>query len=541
MFKMVIADDEHLVREGLRTVVAWEDYGIEIVGEASDGEETLELCKELTPDILFTDIRMPLIDGLEVAMKLKEINSDIKIIIISGVQDFNYVKTALDINADGYILKPIKIDELHTVITKVVNSIIMERNIEQEMELLKNQIKESVPAIRENFLRSLISGIYRYEEEICEKSKYLKIPFEDYENCISAIVQIDNYREVIRDKSEENKQLLIFSVVNVVKRVLQGYNAGICFIMNENEVVIIFNKNAQIRKKYISICEEIMSCVAKLTCVTISIGVGNYVNTLSQIHTSYKEALEVLKYKFYTRDNSLLCAEDFDLGFKDINHSNLYELEKQLIDYMKLGDRESVSETIDEIFQPICINKKLHSSYVQSICIELIFTASRVVYETNENIEKIVDSHANILNEIYAKENVYQLKDYILTVFLKISDYFANKYNQKNTTNIARIKEIVNNRYMENISISDIAEEVYLSPNYMSLIFKNETRETIVEYITRVRIEAAKDLLKSTNLKMFEVAQMVGYENPQYFSTVFKKYTGIYPMKYRKFSCGNLE
>ena len=156
------------------------------------------------------------------------------------------------------------------------------------------------------------------------------------------------------------------------------------------------------------------------------------------------------------------------MGFKDINHSNLYELEKQLIDYMKLGDRESVSETIDEIFQPICINKKLHSSYVQSICIELIFTASRVVYETNENIEKIVDSHANILNEIYAKENVYQLKDYILTVFLKISDYFANKYNQKNTTNIARIKEIVNNRYMENISISDIAEEVYLSPNYMT-------------------------------------------------------------------------
>ena len=211
---------------------------------------------------------MPLIDGLEVAMKLKEINSDIKIIIISGVQDFNYVKTALDINADGYILKPIKIDELHTVITKVVNSIIMERNIEQEMELLKIKLKRVFRQYEKIFLETLFR-IYRYEEEICEKSKYLKIPFEDYENCISAIVQIDNYREVIRDKSEENKQLLIFSVVNVVKRVLQGYNAGICFIMNENEVVIIFNKNAQIRKKYISICEEIMSCVAKLTCVTI--------------------------------------------------------------------------------------------------------------------------------------------------------------------------------------------------------------------------------------------------------------------------------
>src|SRR5689334_6770760 len=123
MLRMIIADDEFIVRDGLKNIIPWEQFGIEVVGEAVDGQEALDLCLELKPDILFTDIRMPIMDGLEVAMELHEKGSKIKIIIVSGVQDFNYAKMALNINAEGYILKPVKIPELKETIQKVVNSI----------------------------------------------------------------------------------------------------------------------------------------------------------------------------------------------------------------------------------------------------------------------------------------------------------------------------------------------------------------------------------------------------------------------------------
>jgi two-component system response regulator YesN len=126
MLKMIIADDEQIVRNGLKKIFPWEEFGIEIIAESANGQETLELCNQLCPDILFTDIRMPLMDGLEVALKLREQGSNIKIIILSGVQDFNFAKTAMDINAEGYILKPIKINELKEVIKKVIRNISME-------------------------------------------------------------------------------------------------------------------------------------------------------------------------------------------------------------------------------------------------------------------------------------------------------------------------------------------------------------------------------------------------------------------------------
>jgi two-component system response regulator YesN len=130
---MIIADDEDIVREGLRNIIDWESFEIEVIAEAADGQEAYELCEKLHPDILLTDIRMPLMDGLEVAINLKEQKSDIRIIIISGVQDFNYAKTALDINAEGYILKPIKINELKEVFRRVTNTIKKERNRDQEI------------------------------------------------------------------------------------------------------------------------------------------------------------------------------------------------------------------------------------------------------------------------------------------------------------------------------------------------------------------------------------------------------------------------
>lgn len=533
MMKMVIADDEYIVREGLKNIKLWEEYGIEIVGDACDGKEAFELCVKLQPDILFTDIRMPIMDGLEVAMKLKEDQSNIKVIMLSGIQDFNYVKTAMDINAEGYILKPVKINELRSVITKVVNSIKMERNREHEITSLKQELNDSIPVIRENFLRNLISGFYQNENEIKEKIKYLDIPLKSDESAVVAVFQIDEYENITMDNSEEDRQLLNLSVNNIIKRIIQEYGLGVSFAAKENEFVVIYNQNSQLRKKYIEVSEEIMVCVNKFSDKTISVGIGRATNKLSGVSISYREALDALEYKFYTGRGSLISIYDIYQDEKDIDFSDLYKLEQRLMNYMKLGDTENVLQIIDTIFIPLLYSDAAPCyPYIKSICIELICTAQRVVYETGEDMKDIVADHSVILSDIFMKKDMLELKNYVKSVFIQLVNFFEGRYKNRNAGVVRKIKNIINERYMENISVAMLSEEVYLTPNYISLIFKRETGETIVEYLTRVRMEAAKKLLETSELKVFEIAEMVGYENSNYFSTVFKKYTGIYPGKY---------
>lgn len=544
MLRMIIADDEYIVRDGLKNIVEWETFGIEVIAEAEDGQEAYELCEQLHPDILFTDIRMPLLDGLEVALKLKEQGSDIKVIIISGVQDFNYAKTALDVNAEGYILKPIKIDELKKVVKRVADGINKELNREQEMLHMKEQLHENFPVIREKFLRNLILGIFRNEQDVRSKLDFLDIPFQTGQSVLVSTLQIDNYTQVPGYETEEDRQLLSFSVSNIIEEIMSNNNCGISFCLNENEFILIFNNSYPFgSNKHMEIFEEISSCLNRFLKITVSIGIGSVVKSYLQIVNSYKDASVALDYKFYTGKNSIISINDIN-NIRELNSNqksfesyNLFESENQLMSFMKLGDSREVETVIEDIFNLFASDKNLSVVYIQSICVEMVCIASRALCELEENIGKIVSGQAVILETIYNTENVFDLKNYMLSIFIKISAYFSNKHNQKNSKVIFRIKEIIEKRYMEDLSISKLSEEIFLTPNYISQIFKQGTGETVAEYITKVRMEQAKELLKSTDFKVLEIAEIVGFENPHYFSTVFRKYTGIHPQKFR--SCSN--
>lgn len=533
MLRMIIADDEFIVRDGLKNIVPWEDFGIEVIADAVDGQEALELCNQLQPDILFTDIRMPMMDGLEVALRLKEQGSNTKIIIISGVQDFSYAKTALSVNAVGYILKPVKIDELKDVIKKVVNIVNMERNHEEKLLTMKKQLRDNNSAMREKFLRSLISNDYISELDVWKKVSYFSLPFQKGENIISAVMEIDDFDMAVKNYMEENRQLLTFAVLNIAEEILNNYNYGLCFSTKENELVIIFNQKAAADKKYLEACEEIVCCLNKFLKVSASVGIGSPVSNILDLSISYNEALTALKYRFYTGNNSILNIMDIKLDNNDIQYPDLYKTESQLMNFLKIGDSSGIACTMEALFNYLCANNKLPVDYVQNICIELVCIAARNVYEFGENFDNIAASRSVILDNIYKTRTIFGLKEYMLSIFLKISDYFSTKYSQKNSKVIEKIRDIINCHYMNNISISEISKEIYLSPNYISLIFRQETGETITEYLTTVRMEHAKDLLKTTDYKIFEVAEMVGYDNANYFSTVFKKHTGVHPQKFR--------
>lgn len=532
--KMIIADDEHHVREGLKEIVAWDELGVDIIAVAADGQEAFELCRDLKPDILLTDIRMPMMDGLEAAFKLKEFHDKVRFIIISGAQEFNYVKTALSLHADGYILKPIKLQELQATVAQVVASIQAERKRDEHAMGLQRQLQENIPALRDKFLVDLVQGLYKSEREIADKLTLYKLPFKLGGAAVVAVFQIDEYEKAMERYTEEYKQLLSFSVTNILEEIVsRDFPGGVSFAMNENEFIVLFNQAALHDNRYLALCPEMIDSVNRYLNFSISAGIGNPVEKLVELYSSYNEASKAMEYRFFKGKNAMLPIGDFQTQGAGPDFSLVYEEQKQLFHFMKLGNREEVAAKTQLIFDAVLSGNAYTVGYVQSVCFDLINMASKTMYELGENIEKIVGDYYGMFGEVYNKREAAELQDMVLALFHKLTGHFAQKMNQKNGPLIHKIKDIISKRYMEDLSVAKLAEEVFLSPNYISLIFKQETGENITEYVTKVRMEAAKTLLKDNDLKIMEVAEMVGFENTTYFSTVFKKYTGIHPQKYR--------
>ncbi len=533
MLRIVIADDEFIVRDSLRTVIPWDKMGIEVVGEAEDGQEAFDLCKNLNPDILLTDIRMPFYNGLEVATMLKQQGIKTKTIIISGVQDFNYAKTALTVNAAAYILKPVKIDELTEAVNRVAAEINMEKENEERLFKIKSQLKENASVLREKFLRTLVYGVFIEEKDLWENVENFSIPFVENEKLQVAILEIADYYSVVENYKKENGQLLTFAVFNIIEGIISSNQAGVCFINDENEFVLVLNGKALSDNNYESYCKNIIRSLNSILKVSASIGIGSPKSSPMVISDSYNEAAMALQYRFFTGKNTVINIQDVEQYKETSEYPNLHDAESQLISFIKQGESASVSETISNIFSSFESGKKPSVEYIKRVCVELVSIVSRVLYELGENMDNIAGTRPVIFETISRIQEFTALKAYISGLFIEISDYFFTKYKQKNVKIINRIKEIIRHQYNKELSVTDIANEVYLSPNYISLIFKQETGITITEHITSVRMEAAKELLSTTDFKIFEIAEMVGYENPHYFSTVFKKFTGIHPQNFR--------
>lgn len=534
MLKMIIADDEYMVREGLRDILCWEEFGIEIIGEASDGQEAIELSLELSPDILFTDIRMPFFDGIEVASLLAKSGKETKVIIFSGIQDFGYVKSALNINAEGYILKPLDRGELIEVVQKVVRKITTERNITEKINQLKQQLNENFGAARETFIRNLLLGINRKEEEMQEKMVYFKNPISTEEPLSVAVLEIDEYTKIIEGCSEEEKHLLGFSVATVVEEQINNYSKGICIHLNDNEYAMIFNIGKDVPSVTDSeIYLEILKSLGTYLNISASIGVGRIVNKLTAINSAFKDAVNALHFKFYTGKGSIINFSDIGYNPERQDYPNLVEEQNQLLGYIRSGNIVETEKTIQILFENLSKDKKFSIEYIRRISTEFVYSISRVLYEIGEDIGEVAGKCPELLDNLYKTESIFELKEELESFLLNIARHFSKKYTQKNKKVIHDIKMIIETRYMEDISVNKIAESIYLSPNYMSIVFKRETGETITDFLNKKRMEVAKDLLQKTDHKILDVANMVGFQDASYFSKVFKKNTGIYPQKFR--------
>ena len=537
MFKVMIIDDEPIIRKGLKNIVNWKRFDCEVCAEASDGLDGSELIKKHLPDIIITDIRMPGVDGLTMLRDIKEIVPQSKIIILTGYRDFDYVHEALKLGASDFILKPTKLEELTAIISRTVKELRFERERSEEFEKLKVMFRQNLPVLREKLLYDMVYEINGNEAEILAKMELFGISIDKF---MLLVVQNDTDEADNREISQYDRHLYQFGIINSFEEVFSdGFGVtgiplddmGIMFIiMPENGKDIL---PEVIDKR----CSYLQDIVRNCFGFTVTVAVSSEGHGPMQLPQKLKECREALEHKFYLGNNTIIFHNDIDSTFfKYDDHSMLDRLQKTLIEGVKSGNETSVKQILGDIFSYARAAEPGGFDYIKNFYYNTISLINniRLSVISAESGNKPGNRQLGGLHGLIDKcgtiaELNSALEEAALSVTIKI-----NSYNNKSIKLILRkAMEYLQDHYNEQVTLNEIAEYSYVSTYYISRMFKRELGKNFIDCLNEIRIEKAKELLKDIKYKTYEVAESVGIPDAHYFSRLFKKYVGVTPTEFR--------
>jgi two-component system response regulator YesN len=530
-YKLLIVDDEVEVRKGIINKIDWDAVGFQIVAEAENGKEALEMFEKTLPDVLLTDINMPFMNGLELSSVVREKYSTTKIIVMTGYDEFEYAHRAIKLNVSEYLLRPISSIELTEILTKTKKKIDSEIAEKENIEALREYFRKSLPILKEKFLASLITSTLS-REEIEDRSKSYNIDLSG--SCyIASIINIDS--SAVQKGLEGEKELWKFSVLNIVEEIVSKYNLGVAFISGENVVIISNSKDCerdQAVENNLNALEELRQTIEKFLKFTVTIGVGSVSSDITQISQSYQNAVAALDYKIFMGNNRIIWIEDIEP--KSANKIVFDELkERSLESSIKVGTPSEISDTIDRLFDDIVESKISFKDY-QIYIMEMLTTILKVARNSDVDIDNIFGSSNNLFVELHSLKGIEEVQMWFKDISTKIMNYLVKDRQDTAKELVDKAKGYVREHYGESdININGVCSYLHISPTYFSFIFKKETKTTFINYLTQVRMEEAKELLRNTNMKTFEIAEKVGYSEPNYFSYSFKKKFNLSPSEYR--------
>jgi len=522
MYSVFLVDDEPIVLEGIRTKIDWESSGFTFAGEATDGEIALSMIHEIKPDILITDIKMPFMDGLQLAAAVKKTQPWIKIIILSGHDEFDYAKKAISIGIEDYLLKPFTSEEVVSALQKAAAQIDKERSQLFDINKMKAELISRDKQLQKDFLMNLVSGTEDLQN-IMQKSQELRIDL------------LSRYYKVLVTKisSKSNNPDSIQEAISLINTYSANWEQAITFFHHQNIVICIVKGNTQkdLEESVYRIAENIEHATTqKEDCNTLT-AIGKTVEHSSSISTSYADAKKILEASVYENQNRILNADDIQL-----NSNGLLDLKENdpLVDRLKYASKSDITSIIDESMELIKKNPGQFNVFASYLLLDLIFAVSKLIENLGGNIKEI---KPEILQHSYvdkAVENEANFRSTLQQVLSFALEYRDSKITGRYGDVILKAKKYIDENYADqNTTLTTVADVVCLSPNHFSAIFSQECKTTFIEYLTNVRIENAKRLIKNTDMKGYDIAYECGFSDPHYFSYIFKKNTGLTPREYK--------
>ncbi|MPQ33006.1 response regulator [Clostridium estertheticum] len=526
IIKVLIVDDEHLVRTLLRRCIDWNSIGMEIIGEATSGEDAIELVNKYQPDLVFTDICMPGTDGIEFADFVMKSYSNVKIVVISGYDDFKYAQRGIRAGIKEYLLKPIDDEVVLKTALKMKVEIEEEREVMSENNIIKKQFIENLPFLEERLFNRLIHPNINIVE-VERQMDYLNFKF-GHENFQLAVIEIilgneDNYTK--KEKIYDTK------IVDKLEEYFLKYTDTYIFF-DDNYNIAIINNGDEISFK--NALENLEGNILKRVKWNYSVGIGTTKYKIENIEKSYNEAVTALNYRTILGKDTVIKYDDISFK-KETVKNTIIKIDDKLELYFLAGSGEMIQKTIDDIFKnkDVIINTSINK--VKEYAFSYVSTIFEALKELNIDIKELHSGKFDIYNDIYKLDTIPDIKKYIIEMSydaIKVISYHKNRKSNKLIDNITKYLKL--NLGNSELSLSKVAQIFFINPSYLSRMFKKEMEVNFMEYIVKLRIDKAIMLLNSTDLKAYEIGDKVGIADPSYFSTSFKKYTGISVSEYRK-------
>ena len=523
MYSVFLVDDEPIVLEGIRTRIDWESSGFTFAGEATDGEIALSMIHELKPDILITDIKMPFMDGLELSAAIKKTQPWIKIIILSGHDEFDYAKKAISIGIEDYLLKPFTSEDVIASLKKAAAQIDRERTQLSDISKMKEELKTHEKLVQKEFLINLVHGsadmsglMTRCQElGIDLLSRFYKI----------IISRIESTTGNIQNQEAACSRLNSYSAT---------WEQTYSFFHHSNLLVCICKGSSQseLEETVFRLAETIEHIATRDSDCIVITGIGRTIDHLSLIPNSYEDAKKIVTLGASQNQNRIISCDDIQLN----NDDTLLELKGNdpLVDRLKYASRNDVSTIIQESMTLIYNNPSQFKVFASYILVDMIFAVSKLIENLGGDIKEI---KPEILQRNYVDNAVSDEQHFAITLESVLN--FALEYRDSCSTSrygdiILKAKKYIEENYADqNTTLTTVAEAVAMSPNHFSSIFSHECKTTFIEYLTNVRIENAKRLMKETDMKGYDIAYECGFSDPHYFSYIFKKNTGLSPREFK--------
>ena len=526
MKKVLIVDDEPLGRSSIRNLIDWEEFDMEIVGEAEDGELALAIIEEACPQIIITDIRMPFVNGLELLKRIKSKDPTVQVVIVSSYDEFQYAQEAIKYGASAYLLKPIVAEELQEVLINLSMPIdnsdakisFQAKNASMVQEIYWRLISDSI-GVQE--ARAQIDAI---DPNI--SNSYFKVVMYLLDGC-NHWQQTSNE---ILDKAIKHLRETVPSEYgggtegSFTFETSRGVSAVQCFWgKNPHKLdALVETTIAQIR----NILEE----------YSLSIVVGESCLGLEGLIESRKQAMILLSYRFLLGKNkNIFYREIAQLQTQPGENDGLSaKLDvKKLLDSLSFSSKDELLQGISDIEYQITQQGSSSRFFAMLIMSGIISKALTIVKESGIERE-LVDKQILQLKQVLFLDTVQESFEGLRGAISDLMDIIIAQRRSKYSVTIQKAKKYIEKNYMKNnLSLQDVAQHLFLSVAYFSILFKRETNSTFLSYLTKIRMEKARELLMTNAYTIYNISEAVGYDNPTYFSTLFKKYYGLSPRDYK--------
>lgn len=521
MYKIIIVDDEIDVRKGMIDKINFDNLGFKFVGDAENGLEALELIEAENPDLAIIDIKMPYMDGIELASEIYKNYPALKVIILSGFDEFEFARQAIRYNVIDYVLKPVSSNNIVELLQNTKAKLDEEKLKKRDLLYLEKHYLESLPIIRERFLNALVlekHSIRNFKEKLIKFG--ITIGNGPY---IVSIVRPDQSKSI----EEEVFDIYAYGIYQTCQSLVE--DKQITYFHNHAGDTILIIPNAD-TVEWVHTLEEIRAVVEKTHLQTVTIGLGEIVTNIDALNHSYQGAIQALGYKLIEGDNKVIWINDLEPN--RIAIMSFADFEEEFNQIVRSCNYDGFELFVNSIIENVVLSN-LSLEALRMFMMELLLFLLRLSHEYQLSI-KWFDEHKDLYKALQDYSDILELKDLIIELGHEMMNAISDNRKSNIKVMIDTAIEYLENNYSEEVSLDSVAEYLHISPEYLSRLFKKETSQTFIFYLTTLRLDAAKRLIEDTQYKNFEVAEAVGYKEPNYFSYVFKKRFGISPSKYRK-------